>query len=421
MSNHSPSVAPEATEPAKQRLAPPVKRLFGFIVPVNIVIYTIVGAVPGIFLPLQLQALDASNKELNLGVITGVGAAVAILASPVLGLLSDRTRSRFGRRTPWLVGGALLTGLSLVFMGVANGFIQLLIGWIMVQIAVNFIISPLTALLPERVPVAARGVFSTLAGIGLMLGTLGGSIYGAVMAKNIAAGYFLIPGVLILIIVAFVLAAPDTSSKDQVNERFSLGVFLKTFWVSPRKYPDFAWGFWGRITLFTGYFLIQGYTLYILQDHIGLGEDAVETVPKLSLVVLVSALVSLAISGPVSDRIGRRKPLVIAAALLMGIGMVIPFLLPTVGGMFLYAGIAGFGFGAYLAVDAALMSELLPSKDTYAKDLGVLNIAATLPQSIGPFIGSFIVVTFGYAPIFPAGLVLAVVGALCILPIKSAR
>ncbi len=101
--------------------------------------------------------------------------------------------------------------------------------------------------------------------------------------------------------------------------------------------------------------------------------------PKLSLVVLVSALVSLAISGPVSDRIGRRKPLVIAAALLMGVGMAIPFLVPTVGGMFLYAGIAGFGFGAYLAVDAALMSELLPSKDTYAKDLGVLNIAATLP------------------------------------------
>ncbi|GAA2010744.1 MFS transporter [Microbacterium ulmi] len=421
MTSTPPAVAPGATAITKSKLTPPVRRLFGFITPLNIVLYTIVGAVPGMFLPLQLQALDEANKAQNLGIITGVGAAVAIVASPVLGLLSDRTRSRFGRRTPWILGGALLTGLALIFMGVANGFIQLLIGWIMVQVAINFIISPLTALLPERVPVSARGVFSTLSGIGLMLGTLGGSIYGAAMAKNISAGYLLLPGILLILVVLFVVLAPDASSKDQVNERFSIVLFLKTFWVSPRKHPDFAWGFWGRITLFTGYFLIYGYTLYILQDYIGLGEDAVSTVPRLSLVLLVAALIALAISGPLSDRVGRRKPIVIVAALLMGAGMLIPFVMPTMLGMFLYAGIAGLGFGAYLSADAALMSELLPSQDTYAKDLGVLNIAATLPQSLGPFIGSLIVVSFGYAPIFPLGLALAIVGALCIVPIKAAR
>ncbi|QAY72163.1 MFS transporter [Agromyces protaetiae] len=422
MPNPTLDATPTSSSPERPKLSKPLKRLFGLIAPLNIVIYTLVGAVPGVFLPLQLQSIDPAGKELNLGIITGIGGAVSLISSPVIGLLSDRTRSRFGRRTPWIVAGALLTGLALVFMGISNSIIQLAIGWIMIQIVINFIISPLTALLPERVPVAARGAFSALSGIGLMVGILGGSIYGAVMADDIPSGYLILPGVLLVMVALFVVLAPDTSSKDAVNEPFSLVLFLKSFWVSPRKHPDFAWGFWGRITLFTGYFLIHGFSLYILQDYIGLGDEAVDNVPKLSLVVLVTSLIALVISGPLSDRMGRRKPLVIAAALIMGVGMVIPFVLPTLLGMFLYVGIAGFGFGTYLAVDAALMSELLPSKDTFAKDLGVLNIAATLPQSLGPFLGSFIVLAFGtYAPIFPLGLVLAIIGAACIIPIKSVR
>jgi len=91
--------------------------------------------------------------------------------------------------------------------------------------------------------------------------------------------------------------------------------------------------------------------------------------------------------------------------------------------MMLFSFVSGLGFGAFQAVDTALMSEVLPSKDDFAKDLGVLNIAATLPQTLAPGIAGAIVVAFGnvYTPLFPIGIVIALLGAFAVLPIKSVR
>lgn len=403
------------------RLSPGLRRLFGFIVPVNLGIYIVVGAIPGVLLPLQVQGIDEANKAANLALITGIGAAAAMIAGPVVGLLSDRTRTRFGRRTPWLVGGALAAGLALLGMGLANGIAQLVVAWAITQIALNLVISPLTAILPDRVPATVRGLFSTCSGLGMMVGILGGQGLGAALSAHIQAAYLILPGLMLVVITLFAVFCPDTSSRDRVKEPFSLVVFLRTFWVNPVRHRDFFWGFTSRLTLYTGYYLIAGYQLYILQDYIGLGGRAVDTVPLLGAVNLIVMIVAIGVSGPLSDRMGRRKPVVAVAAAVMAASMAIPLFLPTLAGMLIHTAICGLGFGTYMAVDAALMSEVLPSEGTFAKDLGVLNIAATLPQTIGPFLAGAIVIAFSYSALFPVGIALAILGALSVLRIKSVR
>ena len=84
-------------------------------------------------------------------------------------------------------------------------------------------------------------------------------------------------------------------------------------------------------------------------------------------------------------------------------------------------GSSRFGAGAFFSVALALATQVLPNPDETAKDLGVLNIAATLPQTIGPFLGGAIVVAFGYSALFPVAVLLAVAGAVSIVPIKSVR
>ncbi|MCV2394865.1 MFS transporter [Actinotalea sp. M2MS4P-6] len=414
------ALTPEATA-AKERMPKPLRRLFGSIFPLNLSVYLIVGAIPGVLLPLQVQGIDEASKAANLAFVLGIGAIAAMIAGPIAGLVSDRTRSRFGRRAPWMVGGALVTGLSLVGMGFANGVAQLVIAWTIVQVALNFLISPLTAIMPDRVPSPVRGLFATLLGIGAMFGALGGQVVGAAFAEHIQAAYLVIPGVTVVMVTLFVVLNPDSSSKDRVNEPFSLLVFLKTFWVSPIKHPDFFWGFLGRLLLFTGYFAVTGYQLYILQDYIGLGDQAVGAIPVLGGLSLLGMIVSMALAGPLSDRFHRRKVFVIIASLVIGIAMIVPLVAPSLVGMMIFTVVCGFGFGAYMAVDGALMSEVLPSDSTYAKDLGVLNIAATLPQTVGPFVSGAIVVAVGYQALFPVGIVLAALGALAIIPIKSVR
>ena len=86
-------------------------------------------------------------------------------------------------------------------------------------------------------------------------------VLGASLASNIHAAYLILPGIMIVAVTVFVIVCKDTPSTDQVNEPFSMLVFLKTFWVSPRLHPDFAWGFAGRLLLFTGYFVVAGYQL----------------------------------------------------------------------------------------------------------------------------------------------------------------
>lgn len=412
-------VAGKAT--GRARVPGPVRRLIGFVLPVYVGVYLVVGAVPSLLLPLQVEGIDPAHKAANLAIITGVGAFAAMIASPVAGLISDRTRSRFGRRAPYLVFGSLATGLALVGMGFANGVAQLVIAWTIVQLTLNFVISPLTALMPDRVPSPVRGLFSSLIGVGTMVGIIAGQVAGAAFAKNIQAGYFILPGIMLVVVALFVVFCPDASSRDQVNEPFSLGVFLRTFWVNPRKHPDFFWGFLGRILLFTGYFAVTGYQLYVLQDYIGLGSKAAGVVPLLGIVNLLGVVVTMAFAGPLSDRLGRRKIFVIISSCVMAVAFVIPMVAPTLTGMILFTAISSFGFGAYMSVDSALMADVLPSADSYAKDLGVLNIAATLPQTVGPFLSGAIVVVAGYAALFPVGIVLAILGALAIIPIKSAR
>lgn len=412
---------PPAAATPKARLAPQLRRLFQMILPLQLSIYIVVGAVPGVLLPLQIQGIDEASKAANLATVTGIGAIAAMIASPIAGAVSDRTRSRFGRRAPWMVLGALATGLSLIGIGLANGIAQIAIAWVVTQITLNLVISPTTAILPDRVPSARRGAFATLVGVGSMLGNLAGQTAGAALASDLQTGYLVLAGVLIVGVTAFVLLTKDPSSAERERVPFALADFARTFWVDPRRHPDFAWGFTNRLVLFTGFFLIFGFQLYILQDHIGLGDDAVAAVPLLGGVMLVGTLIGASFSGPLSDRVGRRKPFVVFAGVGMALAMIIPFLVPTLTGMIAYTAIASIAFGAYMSVDGALMSEVLPAEADFGKDLGVLNIAATLPQTIAPFLGGAIVVAFGYAALFPVGLILALAGALAVLPIKAVR
>ncbi|MFB6611463.1 MFS transporter [Agromyces sp. NPDC056379] len=419
----APTVEPDGAEEPRPLVKGTVKRLLGWIIPANFSIFVIWGAVPAVLLQLQITGIDPANKVANITIVATIGAFASMIAQPLAGMLSDRTRSRFGRRAGWMVGGVLVGGLALVGMALANTIVQIAIAWTIVQIAYNFAQGPLSAILPDRVPRAARGTFAALAGMGAMLGALGGQVIGSALSSTIPAAYLLLAGLALVVTVLFVVFNPDHSSKDQVNPPFSLGAFLRTFWVNPVANPDFFWAFTGRLLLYTGYFAVAGFQLLILADYIGLGEKgATSAIPIFGLLSLVGMIGAMVISGPLSDKVGRRKIFVFGSSVLVGIGLIVPLVMPTYEGWMIFTLISGIGFGMFQSVDQALMSEVLPSKDSFAKDLGVINIAATLPQTLAPAVGGAIVLTFGgYAALFPVAIVLSILGAFAVWPIKAVK
>lgn len=398
-----------------------LRRLMVWIIPANLGIYLIWGALPGILLPQQIRVLfGEQDKVANLTIVATIGAFAAMVAQPIAGQVSDRTRSRFGRRAPWIVIGALAGGLSLIGLAFANSLVGVIIAWTLVQVCFNFAQGPLTAVMPDRVALNRRGTFAALSGIGLMVGALGGSIVGSLFFNSIAVGYVFFAVFSVVVLTVFVLANPDYSSSRMQREPFTLVDFLKTFWVNPVRHPDFFWAFTGRLLLYTGYFAVTGFQLFLLTDYFHVG-DPEQLIPLLGLLSLVGIIVSTVIAGPLSDRVGRRKPFVFASAVVVSLGFLLPWMWQDVTAWIVMTVIAGFGFGMFQAVDTALMSEVLPSAKSFAKDLGVVNIAATLPQTLAPGIAGAIVLAFGYAALFPIAIVLGILGALAVWPIKATR
>lgn len=397
-------------------------RLLGWIIPANFAIFVIWGAVPGILLPHQIELLypDPKQKVATFAIIATIGALCALLAQPIAGQISDRTRSKYGRRAPWILIGAVAGGLALTGLAFANSFVGILIAWCLVQIGYNIAQGPLSAVLPDRVPVGRRGTFAALSGIGLMAGALGGQVIGSLLFNSLIAGYVIFAGFALIVLVLFVAFNPDHPSTNFAREPFRFGDFLSTFWVNPIKHPDFFWAFTGRLLLYTGYFGVTGYQLYILSDYLGVAKP--ETViPLLGIIGLVGTIVATIISGPISDKVGRRKPFVFGSSVVMGVALALPWLWPNFTSWLIMTAIIGFGFGMFQAVDTALMSQVLPSAKNFAKDLGVVNIAATLPQTFAPGIAGAIVLAFGYAALFPIGIVLSIAGAVCVWFIKATK
>lgn len=414
---HAPRTRPRPTTLKSLRL----RGLFVTMATTNLLLGTFWAACQGIFIALQVQRIDPGNQIGNLALVVGAASLVAMVSAPIAGTLSDRTRTRIGGRAPWILVGAVATVIAAVVLAAAQSIPQILIGWCLVQLATNFILTPINAHVPDRVPVARRGLFSAALGLGALVGSVVGQGAGAAFAGMIPVGYVAIATA--LAVSSAVFAWVNRASNIGVpRQSVNIRSILSTFWVDPVRFPNFALVFAARFLLFVGYFSVQAYLLYVLQDYIGVGEGAAATVPLVGLVGLVGMIVSTPVAGWLSDRIGRSKVIIYITSAILAVGLLVPLFLPTLTGMMIYSFVAGLGFGAYQSVDFVLVTQVLPSGEAAGKDLGVINLTTTLPQTIGVGIASLIVgLSGGFAALFPLAAFAVVVGACLIIPVRNVR
>jgi MFS family permease len=199
---------------------------------------------------------------------------------------------------------------------------------------------------------------------------------------------------------------------------------LRTFYVAPRRNPDFAWAFLSRLMFVLAYAFLVTYQAYYLLDRIGSAEADVPH--QIFLGTLVQSVVLVAASllaGRLSDRTGRRKVFVLTASILYGLAMFVVAIASGFNGFLVGMAISGLGFGTYMAVDLALVADVLPDHDSIAKDLGVFNIAGALPFAIAPAIAPVILLVGGgsYGVLYAAAGLCAIIGAFAILPVRGVR
>ncbi len=422
------SLAGVEGESQYEALRAPTKRLgFGFILMLclaNIALWFSMQPVIIYLLPSQITAFDSDPGRQGLydGLVLALGAFLSIFSNIIGGALSDRTTSRWGRRAPWLAGCAVLSAGALALLGNATTLAMLFIGYGLYQLVVNGALAALTAVVPDKAPDAQRGLISAFVGLALPVAIVLGAVVIGIAVRDVKTGYYILAGSFVIVSVLFTLVLRDTPLPREAVPPFRLGAFLRGFWISPRANPDFGWAWLVRFLVNFGWSSTLGSFLFLyLKNAVGV-KDPSGSAAIAQIIAVAMILVSSVLGGYLSDRFRRRKVFVTGSAALICVALVILAFFTSWTTTLIAAVIVGLGFGAYLAVDLALMTEVLPSARDRGKDMGVFNIANALPNALAPLTGGLVIATFGsFEPLFfmAAGAVL--LAAICVLPIKSVR
>jgi len=338
------------------------------------------------------------------------------VVNPLAGALSDRTTLRYGRRHAWTFGGALLGAGALVLLAHQRTAAGVALGWVAAQVCFNAMLATLTAAVPDRVPVQQRGAVSGWVGIPQVAGLVVGVVLVTAVVSGTTAGYLTVAALTVLLALPFVLCTPDDPlPREHVPPRPTAAAF----WVSPRRYPDFAWAFGTRFAIQLGNASGTLYLLYFLTDAVRL-PDPEGGVLVLILVYTAGLIATTVLGGALSDRSGRRKVFVVWSGVLMAGATLLLALWPTWPVAVAAAALLGGGYGVYVAVDAALITQVLPVASNRAKDLGVINIANSAPQVLGPAVSAPIVVFLGgYRSLYVVTAVVTLLGSALVVKIRS--
>ena len=376
-------------------------------------------------LALKIRSLVGPEQApQSLALVTGIGGLLSLFAGPVFGRLSDRTSSRFGMRRPWMVGGLVAGVAGIAVVATAPTVAVVLIGWCLAQVAFNALQSALVAVLPDQVPVTQRGTVSGVLGITVPVAAVLGT-YLVQLFEGSQAAMFLAPCAIGSCLVVFFARRLDDRRLDRhAARRWTLRDLAAAFHLDPRRSPDFAWAFAGRFLFICAFAFLTTYQAYYLIDRVGSTEGEVpEQVFLATLVQSAVLVVASLVGGRLSDRRKRRKVFVASAAVTYGIALFVIAAADSFGGFLVGMAISGLGFGTYMAVDLALVADVLPDAADSARDLGLFNIANALPYALAPAVAPLILAASGgsYAVLYTVAGTCAVLAAAAVVPIRSVR
>ncbi|MER5567835.1 MFS transporter [Streptomyces goshikiensis] len=379
----------------------------------------------GWFGPLQLllarqaEYLAPEHKTSTLALVTGVGAAVSMVANPVFGALSDRTTARVGRRVPWVVAGVAGGAAGLLLLSRAASVTAVIAGWCLVQLALNAAFAALTAAVPDQVPRRQRGLVGGWLGVSQVGGILVGTAL-ATAAGGITAGYLACAAFSVLAAVPYVLMRRDVRLSPADRPALRWRTFLTGFWIDPRRHPDFGWAWLTRFLMNLSYSISTMYLLYYLTDAVRYEGDADTGVLILTALNALTLLSTVVVSGIRSDRSGRRKAYVIGSGLVITAATLLLAVWQTWTGAVVASLVLGLGFGVYTSVDFALLTDVLPTAEDRGRDLGVINIANALPQVLAPVIAAPVVSHLGgYTALYALAGFLALAGSVLVRRIRG--
>jgi MFS family permease len=392
------------------------------------------GALLPVVLPSQIAAIVGdARKELFNGLVPAAGALLSLVATPVAGALSDRSRNRMGRRRPFLAVGTVVNILFLLLLGgigAGGSIVLFLLCYLGVQLGANWAGGPYAGLIPDLVPPKQRGQASGW----LALMTAGGTLLGVIAAgalivgRGYAAIYLAIAATLAALCAVTLLGVKEQPLVEDPGP-LRAREFASSFLLRGPRYRDFYFVLFTRALVTMGIYSVFTFFQFFLQDVVRVEHPARDASYLVGIIIAAGIPTSL-LAGSISDHVGR-KPLVywsgglmaLASLLFIGVGHA-----PSLKAMYWIGALFGIGYGAYQAVDWALAIDVLPQGESAAKDMGIWHVSLVLPQVLAPALTGVILASlkqgsllFGYTVVFMLTAVWFILGTVFVRQIRGAR
>ncbi|RXZ50590.1 MFS transporter [Agromyces fucosus] len=372
----------------------------------------------------------APGHEEVLGYITGIAQVAYLVISPLVGIWSDRTRSRFGRRSPFLFLGTAIGLVGLLIIGVAPNLLLVGAGWIFGMVGWSIAGAALQTLQADKLPEQQRGRVSALTGLMTQIApVLGIGVAYAVSSNTLLV--FLVPGLIgAVLIVLFPLVKPEGSSKalapsTQVTAK---SVFM-SYGFSIRKYPDFAWNWLGRFVFFIGLYFNTTFGTFFYAQRLDMPvREVAGVVATVGMVGVLAATIGALVGGFLSDKLQRRRLFVMIAAVLFVIGAVLEATAWSLPQIIAGAVTMQLSIAVFATVDQAIVFAIIPERNEAGRYMAVIQFAQKIPSAIAPMLAG-LAITIGavggeknYTLLYLVGGVFALIGGLIILlKVKSIR
>lgn len=373
----------------------------------------------------------APGHDEYLGYIIGAGSVVVMIITPIVGILSDRTRTRLGRRRPWILGGMLIGVVSLFVMGAAPSIFILGVGWVLAQIGWGQALAMLTTSMADTLPEHQRGKVAGFVGFATQVAPVAGVIIaGSLVGDPLLL--FVIPGVVgVFFVTLFLLFSREQDSRQMViGEPLTLGTALGKYLFNPIQYSDFSLVWLGRFCFYFGLTLNTTFTAFFFAARLEVDVTEVAGVlATLSLIGIAATTIGAIGGGFLSDKLRRRRLFVLLASLIFAGGVVMEAFATDLPMLFVGSLIASVGIGAFSAVDQALLLDVLPERDTDAgRFMGIAGFATAIPQSVAPFLAPLVLVIGAtadggknYTLLYVIAGVITVIGGLVVMRVRQVR
>jgi len=375
---------------------------------------------PGQFMLVHLaSALDPAEKVGVGSFLIAETATVIVVSVPLIGWLCDRSNPRFGRRRTWALGGFITATVPFALVGMQPNWQLAAALLAVVAVGQSAVLVSLSAMIADQVPPAQRGRASAAVGVPQVIALAGGMIIVTELVTDVQWSWAVIALLALITPLPFLLGHPEptpltaapTPRATAPRTRGDIRALL-------RRYHDLGWAGLSRVLVNAGNLVGTTYLLYFLSDSLGLANPE-SALTVLILIYLVASGLGSWVGGTLTDRLRSRRTFVAAAAGLQVAAALTLAFVPTWEASIVAAVLLGIGYGVFLSVDQALLTDVLPDESTRARDLGIVNSAQHLP--IAALVGWLVLSMAGYTELYVIAAVIMALGGIAVYRIRSVR